>query len=148
MPRVFRHSLGLLPLLLLWTFLGCSSGNPPTYKVKGKVAFPDDTPVTWGRVECQSEKGGHNAAGKIKADGTFELSTFRDGDGAIAGHHRVIVVQFASAGLSDPRAPHSKTHTEPPRLVNRRHSAYESSELSLDVNAAGENTPKITVSAQ
>jgi hypothetical protein len=135
-------------VLLLSVFLGCGSGNPPTYRVKGKVVFPDDAPVTWGRVECLSEKGGHNATGEIDAEGSFELSTFGDRDGAIAGHHQLIVVQFASAGLTDPRAPHSQTHTAPLRLVNRKHASYESSELSLDVSTADENTPKIIVTSQ
>lgn len=147
MPRVLRYSCGMIASLMLGTVIGCG-GNPPTYPVKGKVVFTDGAPVTWGRVECLSQEGDRTAAGEIKPDGGFELSTFGDRDGAVAGRHRLIVVQFASAALSDPRAPHTKTHTEPQRFVSRKYADYDSSELFLDVASSGENTPTVTVSSQ
>jgi hypothetical protein len=50
----------------------------------GHVLFhPDSSGVAAGR---------YSASGEIGPDGGYRLSTFKPEDGAIAGHHRVVVV--------------------------------------------------------
>ncbi|MCX7426751.1 MAG: hypothetical protein NTW96_14130 [Planctomycetia bacterium] len=82
----------LLALLLLG---GCGSGLPERGKVTGKVTF-NGRPVPEGTVTFYP-KTGRSASGRIQPDGTYTLTTFDEGDGAIVGSHEVTIesVQFA-----------------------------------------------------
>ncbi len=44
-----------------------------------------------GSVTFESQDSGKRATGKLQADGTFVLSTYKEGDGAVAGEHSVII---------------------------------------------------------
>ena len=62
-----------------------------TVPVKGKVTYKGK-PLTQGEVVFEPDGGtGREAHGKIQEDGTFELTTFKAGDGASPGTHRVAV---------------------------------------------------------
>lgn len=69
---------------------GCGSGH---YSVRGKVVFPDGTPMEGGWVNFEKfEKGvTHSADSPVQPDGTFELRTVRPGDGVPPGKYRVLV---------------------------------------------------------
>jgi len=74
---------------------GCGGGGESeTAPVRGKVTC-EGTPITSGMITfnpiAEGEKGppGKAASGKINPDGTFELSTYKPGDGAIIGMHNV-----------------------------------------------------------
>jgi hypothetical protein len=71
---------------------GCGSGeeHPPTIPVKGKVTHKGQ-PVTTGTITFQPGSG-QAATGQIQADGSYELSTYGEKDGAVEGHHKVMVV--------------------------------------------------------
>lgn len=72
---------------------GCGSSSsrqrPLTLPVKGKVTYHGKAP-SQGRVDFEPDTG-RPASGNIQADGTYVLSTFKEGDGAIPGVHRVAV---------------------------------------------------------
>lgn len=77
---------------------GCGSGNPPVAKASGRVTCGGQ-PVTSGRILFtpipKSEKDnlpGKAATGEIDSDGTFELSTYGENDGAIIGKHLVTII--------------------------------------------------------
>ena len=85
-------------VLFLVTLTGCGSGHPAsTYPVTGRVVFSDGTPlstggsVLWESVPDNPGELPFNASGAIQADGTLELTTFEEGNGAVAGEHRVLV---------------------------------------------------------
>ncbi|MEX0938639.1 MAG: hypothetical protein WDZ59_12330 [Pirellulales bacterium] len=61
------------------------------------VMFPDRQPVKTGVIEFQSVNHPLTARGKIQRDGSFELGTYEQADGAVAGKHRAIVVQVLAA---------------------------------------------------
>ncbi|MEA1951951.1 MAG: hypothetical protein U9N87_11235, partial [Planctomycetota bacterium] len=88
-----------LILLVVSILAGCG-GPLPTYKAGGKVTLPDGTPMNAGQVEFRPVDSEHlvSARGAIQTDGTFELSTFEAGDGAIEGEHQVLVRPMLSAG--------------------------------------------------
>lgn len=91
-----RHPHRLLVLLAMAGFAGCGSDPAATYPVSGKVVFDDGKPFTAGGVVMfESITVGdppmYTAAGAIAADGTFRISTFQEGDGAVAGEHRALV---------------------------------------------------------
>jgi hypothetical protein len=98
----------LLAALLLGCGCGCGAkgaGSSPTLiPVKGKVTFKGQ-PLTTGTVRFEPEDYGRPATGALQSDGTFVLSTLTEGDGVVAGHHRVSIIganatsKSKSAGL-------------------------------------------------
>jgi hypothetical protein len=82
---------------------GCSAagGGSQTALVpaKGKVTYKGK-PLTKGSIQFEPDGYGRKARGKIQSDGTFVLGTDKEGDGVIAGHHRVIVKE---TGVKSPR---------------------------------------------
>jgi hypothetical protein len=93
-----RHNAFVVCLLALVASAveGCGSSHPATYPVAGKVAFEDGTPLrTGGIVMFESvatdEQPKMSAAGLLTPDGSFQLSTFKEGDGAVAGKHRALI---------------------------------------------------------
>lgn len=110
---------------------GCGQRHPPTYPVSGKVVFADGVSLTTGGVVlCNSiVDGGQSisARGSIHGDGTFTLTTYSDGDGAVAGKHRVLVRakrdvdDFVVRGII------------PLPVIDRRFESYQTSGLEFTV---------------
>lgn len=120
-------SLVALNLVILFTAtLGCEP-KIPVYPVHGVVLFEDGEPVRTGMVEFESLEHGFNARGTIGRDGRFQLGTFGDADGAVAGRHRAMVIQFLAVD-STPEIVHD--HGDP---VSRAMADYETSGLQFDV---------------
>lgn len=103
----------LLALTLLPFLSGCGGGRPSIEPAKGKVVC-NGQPVTAGSVsfvpigESGSEAGGRPAVGTVGPDGTFVLTTYETGDGAIVGKHRV---EYAA---SDEQAEEEEEGEAPP----------------------------------
>jgi len=83
----------------LLIFAGCGQKSGAEYKVapvRGKVIY-NGQPVTSGGIRFRpievpgAKEGslGKPATGEVKSDGTFVLSTYGDGDGAVVGKHEV-----------------------------------------------------------
>jgi ribosomal protein S12 len=119
--------------------LGCDSGKLKTYPVKGKVVFPNGSPVKVGTVETKSVDHGVQATGNIDLDGSFTLTTYRPNDGAVAGQHRCVVIQFVPVE----EIPNYRPSTM--GVVNRKHSTYSTSELTLTVKPDGPNEVQLVV---
>jgi ribosomal protein S12 len=119
-----------LPLLMS---IGACDNRPRVYPVKGKVQFADGSPVKVGIVETKSPRTGIQATGNIQLDGSFELTTFRNGDGAVAGPHTCVVIQF----VRTEEIPNHKPSTV--GVVHPKHSSYTTSGLSLEVSETGPN---------
>ena len=67
--------------------------------VKGKVTYKGK-PLAKGRIKFAPDGYGRPAFGQLKTDGTFVLTTEKEGDGVIAGEHRVTVTE---TGIKSPR---------------------------------------------
>jgi len=92
---------GFLVIVLGGVLAGC--GGPerlPTAPVEGKVLYNGE-PLAFGSVVFIPEAG-LPAKGTIQPDGTFRLSTYGDGDGAILGKNRV---EITCSSTQDPNAP-------------------------------------------
>jgi hypothetical protein len=87
MPSFVRKSFGYACALVL--ICGCGSSSPETAEVEGIVKL-DGQPLTLGIITFTPE-GGRSATGFIQSDGTFHLTTYRDGDGALPGKHTVTI---------------------------------------------------------
>lgn len=103
---------GLRPFLLLpaavvlFSLAGCGPSAPyPIVPVTGKVTYEDGTPIPAARVVVSFESEAppvdsktHPRAGKAEvnpSDGTFSsVTTWKFGDGAIVGPHKVVVISM------------------------------------------------------
>jgi len=127
------HCEWAIALAILACLPGCGSDHLPTYPVRGKVVFEDGEPLTTGGVVLlesviTDDKGlALNARGLIHADGTFELTTFDDGDGAVAGTHRMLV--RAQRDADD----YLKRGIIPRPIIDPRFERFETSGLEYTV---------------
>ena len=127
MCSVIGHSLLVIRCLpiavVLLGLAGCSRG-PRMYPVQGKVTWDsgaEASELAGGLVICESVEGKVGARGDIENDGSFQLSTYKPGDGLLAGKHRVAVVEYS------PKEP------PPPPKVDRAFSSVEGSGLEINV---------------
>lgn len=70
---------------------GCGPSYPETFPVSGVVRLAGE-PVAGAAVVFTPDEG-QQATGTTDSSGRFELSTFRLGDGALPGSHRVTVAK-------------------------------------------------------
>lgn len=93
-----RHPL---QAILLWSWVagsvivlsalaGCSSDQLETAEVHGTVTL-DGNPLTNAQVLFSPARG-RGARGSLGSDGTFTLTTYSKGDGAIVGLHQVSIL--------------------------------------------------------
>ncbi len=108
---------------LMGTSLGCSSGAaalPSLIPVKGKVTFKGQ-PLTKGVITFQPDGYGRKARGEIQAGGTFVLTTEKEGDGVVAGHHQVFITGTGDRPSKE--------------LVPKKYTQRNTSKLEVDVDA-------------
>lgn len=114
-------------LLLAVVAVGCNRGGQiPTYPVSGKVVFPDGHPLEGGSIIFESQEHGLSARSVINPDGTFKLGTYRQGDGAVAGEHRVAVVPPVNMEID-------RDQSRPPPIIHPKYSDIEVSGLDCTV---------------
>lgn len=81
------------------SMVGCSqSDQPQAYPTSGVVYFNGKPMQGGGAISFVPvvSQVGKMAGGKIRDDGTFTMSTYKDGDGSIAGKFRVMIMQSVS----------------------------------------------------
>ena len=129
---------------LLLGMIGCGSDRPATHPVDGRVVFQDGGSLTFGTIEFYNEEHKVNARGTVKGDGSFTMTTFEDGDGAVAGKHKVVIMQIVAA----PTGPHAEAKSKIVHnhgaLVARKYLDYRTSGLTCDIKE-GINEVKLVV---
>ncbi len=132
----------LVPLLLAVALIagiaGCGNEHR-TYQVNGTVEFEDGFPVMFGEIEFQCEAHPVNARGKISRDGTFSLTTYKNGDGAIAGQHKVVITQMLAPTPVGVEVIHDHGS-----MVSKRYYSFKTSDLIATVDQS-ETTIKLIV---
>jgi hypothetical protein len=129
---------------------GCSSGvvRPKVAPVTG-IVTQKGKPLTEGDVMFTPSGGAPGAAGavatgRIGPDGSYTLTTFDTGDGAVPGTYKVTVTATSSVDMkklnkgSDGRI----AYKLPPSLVSSKYSRIESTPLTHTV-IDGNNTINI-----
>ncbi len=129
----------LSAFLLFFVVCGCSDSQVPTWPVSGTVVLEDGTPLETGTVEFASDDGVHTARGSIQSDGSFRLTTFSDGDGAVAGAHDAVVIQLISTE-DLPIHQHDHGPTIDPRFAH-----YDSANLRFTVKPDEDNEFQLVV---
>lgn len=129
----------LAVIAVVTTAMGCSGNGIPTCPVEGIVVLEDGTPVQTGTVEFNSLEKDLTARGSIQSDGTFRLTTFTDGDGAVAGIHDAVVVQLVS---TEDLPLHEHDHGP---TIDPKYAHYDSAGLQFTVRSDRTNSIRIVV---
>jgi hypothetical protein len=139
--RVKTTAALLTGLFLASAFAGCGgdADKPKLGKVHGKVTL-DGNPVDRGRVVFTPAAGkggetGQTATGEINSDGTFDLTTFDTGDGAILGQHiaTVTIPEKGSENLGKPDASGRIEYKLPKSVAPNKYEKVDSSPLRYTV---------------
>jgi hypothetical protein len=113
---------------------------PKLGKVHGKVTY-NGKALDGGRVLFTPASGkggdsGQNASGEINSDGTYEMTTFNTGDGAILGQHIVTVV-VQKGEMPKPDANSHIKYELPKNLVPSKYATADKSPLKCTVVPEG-----------
>lgn len=109
---------------------GCERG-PQMVQVTGKVLY-NGQPLKFGSVTFQPPTG-QPARGEIQSDGTFSLSTYRPGDGAVVGRHKVRVACYESQRPTAVKPPGEQSLGK--LLIPQKYTLFDESGLTADVRA-------------
>jgi hypothetical protein len=107
---------------------GCGrKGGLETAPVSGKVTFKGKAIPNGTVMFVPSE--GPAATGEISSDGSYRLTTYTTGDGAVLGKHKVSITALADMGdaLPEQRSP------TPPSLLPNKYLSHETSGLTAEV---------------
>ncbi|MHC5538731.1 hypothetical protein ACYOEI_10955 [Singulisphaera rosea] len=131
-------SLVLAVAASLGTISGCGSEAeefPETFPVTGKVSLRGE-PLTKGAISFVPTNG-RPATATIESDGTYHLSTFKPGDGAVPGPYRVTV----SATDTDPMQMPRPGDPPPKNLVPKKYGRTATSDLNATVEKKPNEIP-------
>lgn len=120
--------------------------RPPLHRVTGTVS-EKGAPLAGAKVTFKGRGGSiagerdYMAYGWTDRNGRFTLTTFRDGDGAVAGPQRVTVEKIEREVL--PLPPNFEPGMDPPTRTNSllpaRYRNFETSGLEAEVSANSRN---------
>ncbi len=128
--------------LCLALVIGCQEEANRVYPAAGKVVFSDGSPAKFGIIEFRSLSAEPIVArGKIEPSGSFQVKTSGQ-PGLVAGTHQVIILQV----IGDPASRRKIIHRHG-REVARKYRSYETSDLTVEVSAEGDNDFTLEVDA-
>lgn len=133
-------AITMLTACLVPGLTGCGRGGGlPTYKTTGSVSFSDGKPLAGGTIVFESVDHPVTARSVIGLDGTFTLSTYDQGDGAVAGKHRVAISPAMNMAVD-------RDEVRAPRVIHPRYKDIDESGLEFEVKADGPNEFEVQVS--
>ncbi|QDT62921.1 hypothetical protein [Calycomorphotria hydatis] len=137
------NALGFFSLVTL-LLMGCQGetavdNRKPVYPTTVKVLL-DGEPLAQATVSLRSQTGGPAAAGITDENGAAKLTTYEQGDGAVAGEHQVIVQKYEEQQVPENYNP----DTDPPlpapvMLTPAKYAGFSTSGLTLEVTPNGSN---------
>jgi len=135
-----KTALSLLAGLgLLLPLAGCSAnaGMPKLGKVSGKVTYKGK-PLEYGHIVFTPAAGkggetGQSATGEIGSDGSYEMTTFNTGDGAILGQHVITVEARNKAEMPKVKPDSTIDYVLPKSTVPSIYASAEKSPLRFTV---------------
>jgi len=137
----------ILLVFLVGEIVGCSrqfedkwsKNRPSVFKAVGSVTWNGE-PAAGAVVTLQSKSHNLAASGKTDAAGKFMLTTWRHGDGAVAGDHSVTISTWEVRGHDGEGNP-----IEVP-VMPAKYEQPETSELITTIAEHGENVLSFEVS--
>ena len=81
--------------LVLAAMAGCGKDGPTTIPIRGEVIY-NGAPLKEGTVVYLPKQPGQGrqATGAIQQDGSFVLTTFKDGDGVVPGAYDIVIYAY------------------------------------------------------
>lgn len=134
MNRSVRVCFVLVGALLVG--LPACTGEPRTFPVKGTVMY-NGKPVPKGTVLFTPVSGGPTATGELNEEGTYRLTTYKPGDGAVLGEYRVAIMAMEGPLQGDPPI-------APPPIIPDKYSSLALSDLKANVHE-GDNVCDFTL---
>ena len=122
---------------------GCQSDQPTIVPVDGVVRI-DGQPLRTGTIRF-IPRAGRSARGQIQSDGSYQLGTFGDGDGARVGMNDVTITAFeipSDSVNSDVDRPRGRS------LIPLRYNSAASSGLSFEVTSDGTNHAEFDLTSE
>jgi len=130
---------GALAVFFVSAASGCSSENRiETATVSGIVTYNGD-PLQIGSLLFVPVAGGPSAEANIGTDGSFEMGTYDDDDGAVLGEHKVMITAFTAPGGSGLPEDVIDGDGAPVSVIPDFYGDLEKSGLKVDVKS-GKNT--------
>lgn len=126
-------------MVLCCALTGCNQGKQHVVPFRGKVMYKNQ-PLTNGSVMFQPENGIH-ARGNIQADGTFELTTYREGDGATVGKNKVRIVSTVG-GNTDASQGETSTGSS---TIPESYNDFSTTPLEVEVPPEGKTDAVLVV---
>ncbi len=140
-------------LLCAALLAGCG-GESRVAEVRGVVTL-DGTPVGEASVAFTPRAGGRPAYGITKSDGTFELTTYQQNDGALIGTHRVTITALDTVMSDKDKALEEEygslagaMRKSPPKQrwrVPQVYSSHETSGLGFEVKRGVSNNAEFAL---
>lgn len=118
--------------MMLILLAGCGTDHPEVARVRGKVTLNGVPFTAGGTVYFEPQGTGKRASGRIQSDGSYELSTYSAGDGAVVGAGKVAVMPPVAVTDELTESQPLQTSTSP---IPRRYRSMASSELTCEVKA-------------
>jgi hypothetical protein len=136
----WRQCLPVVVGILAVSGFGCarpyednfSRARPAVFKASGRVTW-NGSPASGALVTLHSKAHNLAASGRTDADGAFTLTTWRLGDGAVAGEHAVSIETIVITGYTADGLP-IEVNDMPPKYQNP-----ETSGLTAVISDAGMN---------
>jgi hypothetical protein len=132
-------SAGVVGFAVLFAGCAVDANRPKVAPVSGKVS-QKGKPLTAGDIVFipaggTNGSGGHIATGQIGPDGTYRLTTFNTGDGAVLGTHKVTVVVRSAADMRkmNELGGGKIAYKLPPSVLPPKYSSVESTPLKYTV---------------
>lgn len=123
---------------------GCEDAPMPTYPVSGQIVYQDGSTLPRGgrvRFYCEEVDPPLTAEGRFDESGRFDaLTTFRAGDGAVAGRHSVIILPDIPDDKGEMSQQEYERASQP---IARRFKGFKSSGLEFTV--VPEQTNEFTI---
>lgn len=145
--KAIGQPVGLVLFVVVATSLavGCGQAEQlPVAPARGIVLL-DNRPLPAANVVFIPERG-RSAAAQSNADGTFVLTTYQSGDGAIVGAHHVTVTARETGEANTPGAPGVKRVGR--SLIPEQYGNTATSGLRFEVAGTSENVFEIQLSSK
>jgi len=143
--RLFIHGL-LLASLTVWAGCGGEAGLDGTTAVSGVVTYKGQ-PVEGANISFSPTGGtGRAASALTDAEGRFQLTTLKPGDGALPGSYQVAVskTEVQNAMTPEEAQAYFEKHLKTPEVKHKellpaKYKHSNTSGLSAEVTEGGEN---------
>lgn len=129
-PVIINRNNALLMMLFMPALAGCSS-EPRTYPTQGRVIFKEDGKPFNGFVYFEAVNPPHTRSmATTNPDGSFSLSTVREGSGSVEGE------QVVRVNMDMPDGPDFKNRS---KVVKLQYLDFITSPLRVNVEPSSSN---------